>query len=111
MAYGDKLAVAVVFGEMETDKSADKTHVVFNKQYLPQHKLNVLLPGIETDWPDHATLSQTLIFVALPQNLRVDSYRFSGAFQGWRNLNVFTHAKFKARDFFSIARCSTIFCI
>ncbi|MEO8268805.1 MAG: hypothetical protein ABI557_03730 [Aureliella sp.] len=63
MAYGDKLAVAVVFGETETDKSAHRTRVVFNKQDLPNHKLNVLLPGIETDWPDHATLSQTLVFV------------------------------------------------
>jgi hypothetical protein len=63
MAYGDKLAVAVVFGEKETDQPAHETRVVFNKQDLPHHKLNVLLPGIETDWPDHATLRQTLIFV------------------------------------------------
>lgn len=63
MAYGDKLAVAVVFGETETDRSPSKTHVVFNKQDLPQHNLNVLMPGIETDWPDRATLRQTLIFV------------------------------------------------
>ena len=59
----NKIAMAVVFGEKETDQSPHKTHVVFNKQDLPQHKLNVLLPGIETDWPDHTTLSQTLIFV------------------------------------------------
>lgn len=63
MAYGDKIGLAVVFGETESDQSPHKTHVVFNKQDLPQHKLNVLLPAIETDWPDHATLSQTLVFV------------------------------------------------
>ncbi len=63
MAYGDRLAVAVVFGKMETNVSPHKTNLVFNKQDLPQHNLNVLLPGIETDWPDNTTLSQTLIFV------------------------------------------------
>ncbi len=63
MAYGDKLAVAVVFGEGESKDSPYKTRVVFNKQDLPEHKLNVLLPGIETDWPNDATLTQTLIFV------------------------------------------------
>lgn len=63
MAFGDQLAVAVVFGEKETNQSPHQTHVVYNKLDLPQHRLNILLPGIETDWPDHATLSQTLIFV------------------------------------------------
>lgn len=63
MAYGDKIALAVVFGETESDQSPHETHVVFNKQDLPQHNLNVLLPGIETDWPDNSTLRQTLIFV------------------------------------------------
>jgi len=63
MAYGDSVGLAVVFGEMETDKSEHKTQVVFNKQDLPNHNLNVLLPGIETDWPDNSTLSQTIIFV------------------------------------------------
>ena len=58
MAYGDSVGLAVVFGEMETE-----TQVVFNKQDLPNHNLNVLLPGIETDWPDNSTLSQTIIFV------------------------------------------------
>lgn len=63
MAFGEKLAVAVVFGEKETDQSPHQTQVVFNRLDLPQHQLNILLPGIETDWPDHATLRQTLIFV------------------------------------------------
>lgn len=63
MAYGDRIALAVVFGEKGAEPLPHKTHVVFNKQDLPQHNLNVLLPGIETDWPDHATLRQTLVFV------------------------------------------------
>ena len=34
------------------------------------------------------------------QNLWVDLYWFSVAFQGWHNLDVFAHAESRARDFF-----------
>jgi len=45
----------------------------------------------------HAIEFQSL---ALPQNLWVDSDWFSGAFQGWHNLEVFAHAESRARNFF-----------
>jgi len=40
------------------------------------------------------------LFLALPQNLWVDSDWFSVAFQGWHDLEVFAHAESRARNFF-----------
>jgi len=78
MAYGDTQAVAVVFGEAEAEKTPHNTRVVFNKQDLPAHKLNVLLPGVETSWPDNATLTQTLVFlVGTPSEVRERASRLS----------------------------------
>jgi len=63
MAYDDKLGLAIVFGKKEFGEKKYDTRVVFNKQDLPHHRLSNLLPGIETDWPDNATLTQTLVIV------------------------------------------------
>ena len=63
MAYGDRLAVGVVFGKHDGQNEKHDTRPVFNKLDLPRHNLNILLPAIETDWPDNATLTQTLVFL------------------------------------------------
>ncbi len=63
MAHSDSLAFAVVFGEKQPANDDHKTRSVFNKLDLPQHNLNILLPAVETDWPEFTDLIQTLIFV------------------------------------------------
>ncbi|MFK7788323.1 MAG: hypothetical protein AB8C95_02370 [Phycisphaeraceae bacterium] len=63
MAYGDELAFAVVFGQKELENNKHKTETVYNNLLLDYHKLNILLPAVLTDWPDNATLKQTLVFV------------------------------------------------
>jgi hypothetical protein len=63
MAHSDTLAVALVFGKREYAENEHGTRVVFNKLDWPQHRLNVLLPAIETDWPDDSILTQELIIV------------------------------------------------
>jgi len=65
MAYGQKQALAIVFGvgRIGPAQKQFNTQPVYNKRDFANHKLNCLLPGVETDWPDDATLTQTLIFV------------------------------------------------
>jgi hypothetical protein len=63
MAYGDDLAFAVVFGQKEQKDNPHRTETLYNNLLLDYHKLNILLPAVVTDWPDNATLTQTLIFV------------------------------------------------
>jgi hypothetical protein len=71
MAHGDSLALAVVFGTAEATGPPHETRMVFNKQDLPGHNLNVLLPGVETNWQDDTTLRQTLILVVgAPDDVR-----------------------------------------
>jgi len=78
MAYSETLGVAVVFGDAEAGESPHQTSPVFNKQDLPGHRLNVLLPGVETNWPENATLTQTLIFVVgEPNDVRARATRLS----------------------------------
>lgn len=63
MAHSDELAVGVVFGNRQVPENPYGTRLAFNKLDLPNHRLNVLLPAIETSWPDNAVLTQTLVFV------------------------------------------------
>lgn len=63
MAYSDTLGCAVVFGKMQAPKNDYHTQLSFNRLYQPQPNLNILLPAVETDWPDDATLVQTLVLV------------------------------------------------
>lgn len=63
MAYGDELGFAVVFGQEALKENKFRTETVYNNLLLDYHKLNILLPAVVTDWPDNATLTQTLIFV------------------------------------------------
>ena len=63
MAHSEKLAVAVVFGEKQVPENPHSTQLTFNKLDLPQHRLNILMPGVETNWPDGAMLTQSLGFV------------------------------------------------
>lgn len=64
MAYGDQVALSIVFGQRPVAPNPFHTQLVFNRLDQPQHNLNILLPGVETDWPDNATLAQTLVLVA-----------------------------------------------
>ena len=63
MAYGDTQAVALVFGKTEMGDPAYKLQTSFNKLDQPKENLNILLPAVETDWPDNNTLTQILIIV------------------------------------------------
>lgn len=63
MAHSDSLAVAVVFGKKTCVPNKHKTRLVFNKLDLPRSRLNILLPGVETDWPDDSVLTQVLCLV------------------------------------------------
>ncbi|MFP6899374.1 MAG: hypothetical protein VCA36_00435 [Opitutales bacterium] len=63
MVYGDKQAVAIVFGKREYGNTKGGPRVVFNKIDRPDHGVVVLLPAIETDWPDHSIITQTLVLV------------------------------------------------
>lgn len=63
MAYGQDLGFAVVFGERKLEDNPHRTETVYNNLLLDYHKLNILMPAVVTDWPDHGTLTQTLIFV------------------------------------------------
>lgn len=63
MAYGDDLGFAVVFGQQELKDNPYHTETVYNNLLLDYHKLNILLPAVVTDWPDNATLTQTLVYV------------------------------------------------
>ena len=63
MAYGKDQAVAIVFGKTELGDQGNKLQVVFNKLDLPEENLNILMPAVETSWPDHKTLTQVLILV------------------------------------------------
>ena len=63
MAYGDDQAVAIVFGKAEHGDPAFKLKVSLNKLDLPKANLNILMPAVETSWPDDKTLTQILIFV------------------------------------------------
>ena len=63
MAHSEKLAVGVVFGAKQVPENRHRTQLTFNKLDLPQHRLNVLMPAVETNWPDGARLTQTLAFV------------------------------------------------
>ena len=63
MACSEDLAVAVVFGKTEFGDRRYKTQSVFNKLDWPKDNVNVLMPAVETDWPDDSTLTQILIFV------------------------------------------------
>jgi len=63
MACSDELAMAVVFGKTEFGDRRYKVQSVFNKLDWPKDNLNVLMPAVNTDWPDNSTLTQTLIFV------------------------------------------------
>ncbi len=63
MAYGKDQAVAIVFGKTEHGDPACKLQVSFNKMDLPEANLNILMPAVETSWPDHKTLTQVLILV------------------------------------------------
>ncbi len=63
MAYGDKQAVAMVFGKSEMGDPVHKLQVSFNKLDQPQANLSLLLPAVEASWPDDATLTQVLIIV------------------------------------------------
>jgi hypothetical protein len=63
MAYGRAQAVALVFGKTEHGDPACKLQVSFNKLDLPEANLNILMPAVETSWPDHKTLTQILILV------------------------------------------------
>jgi hypothetical protein len=63
MACGPDQAVALVFGKTNMGDAKYKLQVSFNKQDLPNHELNVLLPAVETTWPDNTTLTQVLVIV------------------------------------------------
>lgn len=63
MAYGSAQAVAIVFGKTEHGDPACKLQVSFNKLDQPEANLNILMPAVETSWPDHKTLTQVLILV------------------------------------------------
>ena len=63
MAYGRNQAVAIVFGKTAHGDAAYKLEASCNKLDLPKANLNVLMPAVETSWPDHKTLTQVLIFV------------------------------------------------
>ena len=63
MAYGEDQAIAVVFGKKELGDPANKVQVTFNKLDLPVENLNILMPAVDATWPDHHTLTQTLIIV------------------------------------------------
>jgi len=63
MAYGSEQAVAIVFGKTEQGNPRYKLVASFNKLDLPGADLNVLMPAVETSWPDDAMLTQVLIFV------------------------------------------------
>ena len=63
MAYGDKQAVAMVFGKTELGDPAHRLQVGFNKLDQPQENLNILLPAVEVSWPDDGTLTQVLVVV------------------------------------------------
>lgn len=63
MAYGKDQAVAIVFGKTEHGDPARKLQASFNKLDLPKANLNILMPAIETSWPDDTTLTQVLILV------------------------------------------------
>ncbi len=63
MAYGKDQAVAIVFGKAEHGDTAYKLQVSFNKLDLPKANLNILMPAVETSWPDDKTLTQVLILV------------------------------------------------
>jgi hypothetical protein len=62
MAYGETLAFGVIFGTVQPACPPHALRSVFNTMHLPEHNLTLLLPGIELDWPDDATLVQTLVF-------------------------------------------------
>ncbi|WP_435895631.1 hypothetical protein [Oceaniferula spumae] len=71
MAHSDTLAFAVAFGAKQIPKNDHKTQLAFNKLDLPQHRLNILLPAIETNWPENSSLTQSLIFiVGSPSDVR-----------------------------------------
>lgn len=63
MAYGSTQAVAIVFGKTPLGNPACKLQVSFNKFDQPEANLNILMPAVETSWPDYKTLTQVLIFV------------------------------------------------
>ena len=53
----------MVFGKTEMGNPAYKLQVSFNKLDQLQANLNILLPAVETHWPDNKTLTQVLIIV------------------------------------------------
>ena len=63
MAHSDSLAVGIVFGSKQVPENGHRTKLTFNKMDLPQHRLNVLMPAVESDWPDGSSLTQTLAIV------------------------------------------------
>lgn len=63
MAYGERQAVAVVFGTGEMGNAKYHTRCVYNKTDFVGEQVNVMLPGVESDWPENSTLTQTLILV------------------------------------------------
>jgi hypothetical protein len=63
MAYGERQALAVVFGAEQPSCPPWRMRAVFNSLDEPGHNLTILLPGIETDWPEDRVIEQHLAFV------------------------------------------------
>lgn len=78
MAYGETLALGVIFGTAHPACPPHAMRSVFNTMDVPHHNLTILLPGVELDWPDEATLVQTLIFaVGSPKEVEARACRLA----------------------------------